>query len=223
VSRVVVLVDEPIFELGLQSLIKDDPEFDLICVCRSVIETVHASELHQPDLVVLRLTPNADLNIALELQRVAPRAAVVLWGRDLGTEMVHQAMGMGVRGFVSTTAAPETFKECLRISAHGALWMEKHVSMDLLNARPVSLSKRQSQLMSLLVQGLKNKEIAASLGISEGTVKAYLTTLFEKVGAKDRFELALFGLKNLRNIREAGREIDLRSMVASPQVRRTVA
>jgi len=56
--------------------------------------------------------------------------------------------------------------------------------------------------LALLVQGLKNKEIAAALNISEGTVKAYLTTLFEKVGAKDRFELALFGMKNLGSLHE---------------------
>jgi DNA-binding CsgD family transcriptional regulator len=77
------------------------------------------------------------------------------------------------------------------------------------------LSKRQSELVGLLTQGLKNKEIASALGISEGTVKAYLTTLYEKVGARDRFELALFGLKNLGGRREnsnAGGTI--RSLVA---------
>jgi len=78
--------------------------------------------------------------------------------------------------------------------------------MRLLNSPPVHLSRRQSQLVGLLVQGLKNKEIATSLGISEGTVKAYLTTLFEKVGAKDRFELALYGLKNWRHLHTAGLE-----------------
>ncbi len=75
--------------------------------------------------------------------------------------------------------------------------MESALTMNLLNNRPISLSRRQSELVGLLVQGLKNKEIASALGISEGTVKAYLTTLYEKVGARDRFELALFGLKNL--------------------------
>src|SRR5271170_8403815 len=88
--------------------------------------------------------------------------------------------------------------------------MEGSLTMNLLHNRPVSLSKRQSELVGLLTQGLKNKEIAAALGISEGTVKAYLTTLFEKVGAKDRFELALFGMRNLGNVHEAVAERDLR-------------
>jgi predicted transcriptional regulator len=72
-------------------------------------------------------------------------------------------------------------------------------------------------LLGLLVQGLKNREIAAEMGISEGTVKAYLTTLFEKVGARDRFELALYGLKNLRNVRgvEAERDLRMKTQVRS--------
>ena len=61
----------------------------------------------------------------------------------------------------------------------------------------MALTQREGQLVSLLSQGLKNKEIATTLMISEGTVKVYLSRLFQKVGVKDRFELALFGLKNL--------------------------
>jgi DNA-binding CsgD family transcriptional regulator len=64
----------------------------------------------------------------------------------------------------------------------------------------VALTKRESQLVSLLSQGLKNKEIATTLTISEGTVKVYLSRLFQKVGVKDRFELALYGLRNLQNM-----------------------
>ena len=62
---------------------------------------------------------------------------------------------------------------------------------------PGRIDAAQGQLVSLLSQGLKNKEIATTLMISEGTVKVYLSRLFQKVGVKDRFELALFGLKNL--------------------------
>jgi DNA-binding NarL/FixJ family response regulator len=155
------------------------------------------------------------LNGIRELQGKAPAAHIVLWARELSTELAHHAVEIGVRGFLSTTASPEHFRECLQIAARGELWMESSLTMSLLNNRPVSLSKRQSELVGLLTQGLKNKEIAATLGISEGTVKAYLTTLYEKVGARDRFELALFGLKNLGGRREnpnaAG---SIRSLVA---------
>src|SRR6185436_10936144 len=66
-----------------------------------------------------------------------------------------------------------------------------------LTARRVALTNREGQLVSLISHGLKNKEIAAAMMIGDGTVKVYLSRLFQKVGVKDRFELALFGLKNL--------------------------
>jgi DNA-binding CsgD family transcriptional regulator len=79
----------------------------------------------------------------------------------------------------------------------GELWFEKALTDSIMSARRYSLTRREGQLVSLLSQGLKNKEIATALNISEGTVKVYLSRLFQKLGVKDRFELALYGLKNL--------------------------
>jgi DNA-binding CsgD family transcriptional regulator len=87
--------------------------------------------------------------------------------------------------------------KCLQKVNAGELWFEKALTDSFLCARRVALTQREGQLVSLLSQGLKNKEIATMLTISEGTVKVYLSRLFQKVGVKDRFELALFGLKNL--------------------------
>src|SRR5579863_3748854 len=194
---VLVSTDEPMVEIGVKALLGSDPQINLLEVCRSHPELLLAAHRSQPDVIVCGLTRETELNGIRELQTMARSAHIVMWARELSTELAHQAVELGVRGFLSTTASPEHFRECLQIAARGELWMEGSLTMNLLNNRPVSLSKRQSELVSLLTQGLKNKEIATALGISEGTVKAYLTTLYEKVGARDRFELALFGLKNL--------------------------
>jgi DNA-binding NarL/FixJ family response regulator len=197
-------------------------------VCRNHAELL-ASVKHQPHVILYSFRSDAELAAVHNLRRAAQGSAIVLWSREFSSELVHRAMEIGVRGFLSTTAAVETVKECLRASGIGETWMERSLSVSLLNARPISLSRRQSQLIGLLVQGLKNKEIAAALGISEGTVKAYLTTLFEKVGAKDRFELALFGMRNLGKVHDAVAERDLRvggqmrSIVSRRRTRRTVA
>jgi DNA-binding NarL/FixJ family response regulator len=197
-------------EIGVKTLLEGDPDFQLTGVYRTHQEVVTAARLQQPDIVVYNLTREADLGLIRELQSAASLSTIVLWAREVSTEVAHQAVELGVRGFLSTTASPEHFRDCLRIAAQGELWMESALTMNLLTNRPVSLSKRQSELVALLVQGLKNKEIAAALGISEGTVKAYLTTLYEKVGARDRFELALFGLKNMGDLRGATPGPDIR-------------
>jgi DNA-binding NarL/FixJ family response regulator len=212
---VLVSTDEPMVEIGVKALLGSDPEINLLEVCRSHPELLQAASRSQPDVIVCGLIRETELNGIRELQNMARSAHIVMWARELSTEVAHQAVEMGVRGFLSTTASPEHFRECLQIAARGELWMESSLTMNLLNNRPVSLSRRQSELVGLLTQGLKNKEIASSLGISEGTVKAYLTTLYEKVGARDRFELALFGLKNLGGRRENASSVGtIRSLVA---------
>jgi two-component system nitrate/nitrite response regulator NarL len=226
VSIIAVLVstDEPMVEIGVKAFLASDPELNLLEVCRTQTNLIKAVLRHNPDVVACGLGRESDLGGIRELRAVSPATRIVLWARDVSTELAHQAVELGVRGFLSTTASPVHFRECLRIAARGELWMESSLTMNLLNNRPISLSKRQSELVGLLVQGLKNKEIAGVLGISEGTVKAYLTTLYEKVGARDRFELALFGLKN-QSARggdgSAGRPI--RSLVASRSIRRPEA
>jgi DNA-binding CsgD family transcriptional regulator len=115
----------------------------------------------------------------------------------ISTELAFQAMGLGVRGILRKTLPAELQVKCLRKVQAGELWFEKALTDSFLCARRVALTQREGQLVSLLSQGLKNKEIATTLSISEGTVKVYLSRLFQKVGVKDRFELALFGLKNL--------------------------
>ena len=87
--------------------------------------------------------------------------------------------------------------DCLQRVHQGELWFEQALTESCQAAKRVVLSKRQSQLITLLSQGMKNKEIAYTLQITEGTVKVYLSHLFKKVGVKDRLELMLFGLKNL--------------------------
>jgi DNA-binding NarL/FixJ family response regulator len=214
-KTVLVSTDEPLVEIGINTLLGSDPDFNLLGVSKTHQDLVAASQLHQPDVIVCGLSHETDLRSIRELQTVAPSSAIVLWAREVSAEMAHQAVEQGVRGFLSTTATPEHFRECLSISARGDTWMERALTMNLLHNRPIKLSKRQSELVDLLVQGLKNKEIAATLGISEGTVKAYLSTLYEKVGARDRFDLALFGLRNrgARRSAEAPAE-PLRSMIA---------
>jgi DNA-binding NarL/FixJ family response regulator len=74
--------------------------------------------------------------------------------------------------------------------------MDKNLSGKTLYSHVTPLTQREAQLVNFLRNGLKNKEIARALGITEGTVKGHLTRLFRKVGVRNRFELALFGLRN---------------------------
>jgi DNA-binding NarL/FixJ family response regulator len=117
--------------------------------------------------------------------------------RTIPRELAHQAMALGVRGILRKNLPIDLFLKCLHKVLEGEVWFEKSLTSAFFAAPVVRLSKREGQLVSLLAQGMKNKEIAYQLSLSEGTVKVYLSRLFEKLGVKDRFELALYGLRNL--------------------------
>jgi DNA-binding NarL/FixJ family response regulator len=131
------------------------------------------------------------------LKQCKSSAHLVLWVNSISTELAFQAMSLGVRGILRKTLPMELQVKCLQKVQAGELWLEKSLTDSFLCARRVTLTNREGQLVTLLAQGRKNKEIATALMISEGTVKVYLSRLFQKVGVKDRFEMALFGLKNL--------------------------
>jgi DNA-binding NarL/FixJ family response regulator len=149
-----------------------------------------------PDLVLMDLSPEITFAVLTEMKHATTNCKIVLWVTSISTELAFQAMGLGVRGILRKTLPTELQVKCLQKVQAGELWFEKALTDSFLCARRVALTQREGQLVSLLSQGLKNKEIA-TLMISEGTVKVYLSRLFQKVGVKDRFELALFGLKNL--------------------------
>ena len=150
-----------------------------------------------PDLVLHGSDAGNHLRGAQRHEACDGSCKIVLWVNSISTELAFQAMGLGVRGILRKTLPTDLQVKCLQKVQAGELWFEKALTDSFLCARRVALTQREGQLVSLLSQGLKNKEIATTLMISEGTVKVYLSRLFQKVGVKDRFELALFGLKNL--------------------------
>jgi DNA-binding NarL/FixJ family response regulator len=195
--RILLYSDQPVLAVGLQSVLRTAVGLELVSVC-STVETLIARLATEPtDIALLDLTSEITFGVLTELKRSADQCKIVLWVNSISTELAFQAMGLGVRGILRKTLPAELQVKCLLKVHGGELWFEKALTDSFLSARRVALTQREGQLVSLLSQGLKNKEIATALVISEGTVKVYLSRLFQKVGVKDRFELALFGLKNL--------------------------
>jgi DNA-binding NarL/FixJ family response regulator len=200
-ARVLLLADEPVLARGFSAVLASAPGFDDAAVCQSPSELMErALSEERPDVLLIDLTPDVTFGLLTQLRRELPQCRIVLWVRTISTELAYQAMELGIRGILRKTLPAELLIKCLAKVSEGELWFDKGLTASFLSAKMVTLTKRESQLVSLLSQGLKNKEIAATLSISEGTVKVYLSRLFQKVGVKDRFELALYGLRNLQNM-----------------------
>jgi DNA-binding NarL/FixJ family response regulator len=196
-TRVLLYSDEPILAKGLESVLRQIDGFELLPTSNTLASLMEQITQGAPDLVLMDLTAEITFAVLSDMKHAMNRSRIVLWVNSISTELAFQAMGLGVRGILRKTLPTELQVKCLQKVQSGELWFEKALTDSFLCARRVALTQREGQLVSLLSQGLKNKEIATTLMISEGTVKVYLSRLFQKVGVKDRFELALFGLKNL--------------------------
>jgi DNA-binding NarL/FixJ family response regulator len=189
--------DQPVLARGLKEILSSEEGVELLDHCANAERLLESLAIQQPDLLFLDLTTDFTLDFLSSVHRSAPGAKIVLWVHFISTEMALQAMGLGVRGILSKALQPEVLVTGLKKIHGGELWFEKALTDSILTARRYTLTRREGQIVSLVAQGLKNKELGVALNISEGTVKVYLSRLFKKLGLKDRFELALFGLKNL--------------------------
>jgi two-component system response regulator DesR len=196
-TRVLLYSDEPILAKGLESVLRQIDGFELLPTSNTLASMMEQITQGTPDLVLMDLTAEVTFAVLSDMKPAMKCSRFVLWVTSISTELAFQAMGLGVRAILRKTLPAELQVKCLQKVQTGELWFEKALTDSFLSARRVALTQREGQLVSLLSQGLKNKEIAATLMITEGTVKVYLSRLFQKVGVKDRFELALFGLKNL--------------------------
>ena len=193
-----LFTDEPVLAAGLVSVISSAPEFRVAAVYRTTAELAGAVPRIKHDVTLIDLTPDVTFGVLTQVARAMPGCPIVLWVRDISPELAHQAIQIGVRGILRKSLSPDLLVKCLANVCAGELWLDKSLTANMLTAKMIPLTRREGQLVMLLSQGLKNKEIGAALSISEGTVKVYLSRLFQKVGAKDRFELALYGLRNFR-------------------------
>ena len=219
-ANLLVYTDQPILGAGLQSLLAGDAGIRMGACCTDILTLKQHISNAAPDLVLLDVTSQLTPITLRELQKSIPETKFILWTTSIAAEFAMQALTIGVRGVLRKTLSLDAHIQCLRRVAAGGLWFEKSLMDSFRTPYRVTLSPRESQLVTLLSRGLKNKEISYELGLSEGTVKVYLSHLFQKSGARDRYDLALHGLQNMSaaGVPLEGHE-GLRSLVMEPSCR----
>jgi two-component system nitrate/nitrite response regulator NarL len=124
--------------------------------------------------------------------------AVVVWGMSVTEAEALRFLQSGAKGIIRKSADTATVLACLRAVSQGRSWMQDSVFREsaALEAQVrTDLTPREHQVMELVEQGFKNREIAQELGIRPGTVKIHLKHIFEKTGVRGRHGLALNGLR----------------------------
>jgi len=195
-TSVVLYSGQPVVTAGLEAVMAGKEDVSLSAVFADLDTLIEHVRTRCPSVILLDLTAAVTFATMSKLKSIAGDAPIVLWVDAAPTEMASQALAIGVRGILRKSLPVELQIKCLRTVAAGGLWVEQALCDQILSARRIILTRRERHVVSLLAQGLKNKEIAHATSLSEGTVKVYLTRLFQKVGVHDRLELALFALGN---------------------------
>jgi two-component system nitrate/nitrite response regulator NarL len=200
-NKTVVACDtQPITAEGLRTLLATAGDLEFLASLNSLDAATQLATSRPPDIVVvdkgfgMRIV--LDWIHDLKLADAAP--AVVVWGVSMTEAEALRLLQAGAKGIVRKTADLESILSCLRTVASGRSWMEDCVFRDSARQEryPRSeLTPREHQVLEMVEQGFKNKEIALELGIRPGTVKIHLKHIFEKTGVRGRYGLAISGLK----------------------------
>lgn len=195
--RILLYTRHPFVAAGVGFVLSASADFELAGWCGTLAATRDRLRSDIPDIALVHLASRISLAELGQLWPAAAGSRVVLWGDAIEGEFAFQAMLLGARAVFPNHTPVDALLAGLLNVHRGVLCFEKQLMDDVLHRKRVTLTKREGQIISLVAQGLKNKAIGYTLGITEGTVKAYLYKLFKKLGMNDRLDMALYGLKNL--------------------------
>jgi DNA-binding NarL/FixJ family response regulator len=199
-KTVIVCDTQPITAEGIRTVLEGSQELQFHQVADSLGAALDLARLHAPDVMVVdkAFGIQAILEWLNEIRLATPGVGVVIWGVSVTEAEALRFLQAGARGILRKTAVVSVVLSCLRTVAEKRSWMEDSVFRDSTRSDryPRSeLTTREQQVLELVEQGFKNKEIASDLGIRPGTVKIHLKHIFEKTGVRGRYGLALSGLK----------------------------
>lgn len=209
---IILADDHPVVRLGVRNLLKSDPRCAVIGEAddgQHAIELTH--KLH-PDILLLDLAmPRLPgLEVLRELTSHQQPVKVILLTASIEKQQIAEALQLGARGILLKDSSPNDVLKAIHSIAAGQYWIEQGAVASLADVinfvvkeqrspglqKTFGLTRRELQVVSAVVEGCTNRDIAGKFSISEDTVKRHLTNIFDKLGTSNRLELALFAINH---------------------------
>lgn len=196
-TRVLLVDDHPMIGAALEMLLRGS-SYELLGRARSAAEANKQIPALKPDLLLLdvHLPDGSGLDIYRRVLRARSRPKVILLTAGMDEAQLLQAAELNPDGMVLKTSDPGLLMGAMDTVVAGERWVDPEITERTrqAQARAASappLTRRERELVELVRQGLRNRDIAAELGVTEGTVKVYLHAIFDKFRVDNRTELAL--------------------------------
>jgi len=195
--RVIVADDHALFRQGLKSMLSLQPDVTVVAEVERAGDLLATLEQHRCDVLLLDL--QMERNALADIEALAEPVAIVVVTASERTEDAVAAMRAGARGVVFKRFAIETLMTAVRAVAAGEVWMppalQAAVAAGLRGPAASSLTRREREIVRHVALGLRNAEVGRELRISEVTVKTHINNIFQKLGIRDRVELALYAVR----------------------------
>jgi len=210
--RVVIVDDHTLFREGLRTILEMEDDIEVLADAENAEDIVELVWQTKPDVLLLdiRMPQGSGLDAVPAVLRISPRTQVlVLTASDEKEEHVR-AFRLGAKGVVLKDSARQTLMQAIHTVCAGQVWVDARMTgtlvEELAQLGPDSsavvtrdengLTEREREIVRLVATGQKNREVGATLSISERTVKTHLTNIFQKLGVRDRVGLVMYALRH---------------------------
>ena len=195
-TRILLADDHPMIQAAVEAMLRGS-DYKLAGKASTGAEALEAIAEHDPEIVVLdvQMPDGTGLDVLRKMRSSGDDRSVILLTASIDEAGFAEALKLKVDGVLLKTSDPALLIDCLDSVREGEEWIDPHLNAEAARtegARDRSLlSPRETELVQLVRQGKRNRDIAEQLGITEGTVKVYLHSVFEKTGVANRTELAI--------------------------------
>ena len=195
--RVAIADDHALFRQGLKSLLRLQPDVSVVAEFERAADILPGLDRTPCDILLLDL--QMERATFADIETLIQRVTVIV---VTATERVDDALAAvraGARGIVFKRFAIETLMIAMRTALDGHVWMPPELQAEMADRlrepTTVALTRREREIVRHVALGLRNAEVAARLNVSEGTVKTHLNNIFQKLGVRDRVQLALYAVR----------------------------
>ncbi len=208
--RILIADGQPIFCQGLRKVIETQAELRVIGETCDGAEALKLAREHAPDILLLdaAIAGLAALRVLRDVQSSAPSVRTIFLSAEAETPETVEALKLGARGVMRKDSPADLLLKAIRCVKAGQHWVRRDKISDVLQSlgeetspwlngplgRNLHVTSREIQIISAILRGGSNKDIAKQFGLSEDTVKHHLTHIFDKLGVCTRLELALFAM-----------------------------
>lgn len=204
--KVILIDDDSLVCLSLKTILQADPAIQVAATGTSGEEAIELYELHCPDILLMDIQMKGIGGLAAgeQILKRHPDARILFLTTFSDNEYIIKALGMGAKGYLIKQDIEALIPALQAVMSGQSVFGNEIVTRipALMSQKPAfspekyHLSQREAEIMELVAKGLNNREIADTLFLSEGTVRNYISTLLDKLGLRDRTQLAVFYLDN---------------------------